>query len=179
MNTQLPLEQKVAHRREPFQYFFAVRAMEVVPRSEDYVLEPETEGLRLHAACETALARPGEILRDAFGDALSFSAPEVKLTRHAGVDYEPVMYVRTEVAAQHQAAVRAALLARGATLLEEDVRRTAAITRATCPLRRLLGFNDALRRLAGEQARSWVWLSHYQEAARDMPKCQGADRVGG
>ena len=175
MNTQLPLEQTVVHRREPFQYFFAVRALEVVPRSENYVLEPEPEGLRLHAACESALALPGEILRDAFGDALSFSAPEAKLQRHAGVDYEPVMYVRTEVAAQHQAALRAALLARGAALLEEDVRRTAAITRATCPLRRLLGFTDALRGLAGAQARSWVWLSHYQPAAQEAPTCRGAD----
>lgn len=175
MNTQLPLEQTVAHRREPFQYFFAVRAMEVVPCSEDYLLEPESEGLRLHAACEEALALPGEILRDAFGDALSFSAPGVKLQRHAGVDYEPVMFVRTEVAAPHQAAVRAALLARGATILEEDVRRTAAITRATCPLRRLLGFTDSLRGLAGAQAWSWVWLSHYQSAVQDMPTCHGAD----
>lgn len=100
------------------------------------------------------------------------------MTRHAGVDYEPVMYVRTEVAAPHQAAVRAALLERGATLLEEDVRRSVAITRATCPLRRLLGFTDALSGLAGTQARSWVWLSHYQEAARDRPTGPGADRVG-
>ena len=43
MNEQMPLEQIIMHRQEPLQYFFATRAIEVVPESEDYVLEPTKE----------------------------------------------------------------------------------------------------------------------------------------
>ncbi len=166
MNEQLPLEQLIAHRREPFQLFFATRAVEVVPESDDYLLEPERDGLRVHAANEAALELPRQILRETFGDELSFTPVTVKLQKHDDVTYEPVMYARTEVPATAQPPIRAALLARGATILEEDVRRAGVVTRAVCPLRRLLGFPETLHKLGGEGARSWIWISHYAPAGR-------------
>ena len=167
MNEQLPLEQLIAHRREPFQLFFATRAVEVVPESDDYLLEPEGDGLRLHAANEAALELPRQILREAFGDELNFTPVTVKLQQHDDVTYEPVMYARTEVPATAQPPLRAALLARGATILEEeeDVRRAGVVTRAVCPLRQLLGFPETLHKLGGEGAKSWIWISHYAPAS--------------
>ncbi|MEO8159599.1 MAG: hypothetical protein ABI648_17505 [Betaproteobacteria bacterium] len=161
MNEQLPLEQIVIHRREPLQYFFAARAIEVVPASDDYVLEPVREGLRVRAANEAALDLPAEILRDAFGDELAFLPVAVTLQHHDGSTYEPVMFVRAEVPADIQAAVRAALCARAATILEEDAHRASVVIRALAPQQSLLGFPAELHETAGSEARLWIWLSHY------------------
>lgn len=161
MNEQFPLEQVITHRKEPFQFFFAVRAREAVPESDDYLLEPGSEGLRLHAANETALGRPKELLLDCFGDEIDFMPLDVKVRKHEAVTYEPMMFVRTEVRAATQPFVRGTLRARGATILEEDAQRSFVVTRALGPLRNLLGFPAVLHRVAGDSARLWTWLSHY------------------
>ena len=161
MNEQFPLEQVITHRKEPFQFFFAVRAMEAVPESDDYLLEPGSRGLRLHAANETALGLPREILLDCFGHELDFMPVDVKIQRHEAVTYEPMMFVRTEVPAGTQPFVRGSLRARGAAILEEELQRGLVVTRALGSLRSLLGFPSVLHRVAGESARLWIWLSHY------------------
>lgn len=161
MKDQFPLEQVITHRKEPFQYFFAVRAMDAVPESEDYLLEPGYEGLRVHASNEPALARPRELLLDCFGDDLDFRPIDVKVRRHESVIYEPMMFVRTEVRSGAQPFVRGTLRARGAQILEEDAKRDFVVTRAQGALRNLLGFPDVLRRVAGDSAHLWIYLSHY------------------
>lgn len=161
MIEQLPIEQVITHRREPFQFFFAARAVEMVPESDDYLLEPGSEGLRLHAANESALSLPREILLDSFGDELDFMPVGVKTQRHAGLTYDPVMFVRTEVRAAAQPFVRGSLRARGASILEEDAQRSVVVTRALGSLRSLLGFPAVLHKVAGDTARLWIWLSHY------------------
>jgi hypothetical protein len=162
MNEQLPLEQVITHRREPFQYFFATRAVEVVPESDDYVLEPASEGLRVQAANETALRVPAEILRETFGDELGFLPISVRMQRHGPLIYEPMMFVRTEVRTSAQAAVRDLLRTRAATILEEDAMRSSVvITRALAALRSLLGFPEVMHKAAGDNAGLWIWLSHY------------------
>lgn len=161
MNEQLPLEQLIIHRREPVQYFFATRAIEVVPASDDYVLEPAGEGLRVRAANECALDLPAEILREAFGDELAFLPIGVTMQQHSGSTYEPMMFVRTEVRSDTQAAVRDALQARAATIMEEEVHHANVVTRALAPQRSLLGFPAVLRETAGDDAGLWIWLSHY------------------
>lgn len=161
MNEQLPVEQIIIHRSEPLQYFFATRAMEMVPASDDYVLEPASEGLRVRAANECALELPAEILRETYGDALAFLPIGVATQRHRGSTYEPVMFVRTEVGADAQPAVREALRARAGTILEEETHRTLVVTRALAPQKSLLGFPAELHKAAGNEARLWIWLSHY------------------
>lgn len=161
MNQQLPLEQIIIHRGEPLQYFFATRAVEVVPASDDYVLEPVSEGLRVRAANESALDTPAEILRETFGDELAFLPVGVTMQRHSGSTYEPMMFVRTEVRPSAQPGVREALRARAATILEQDIQRVYVVTRAVARLRSLLGFPAVMRKLAGDDAKLWIWLSHY------------------
>ncbi|MEO8163795.1 MAG: hypothetical protein ABI619_00230 [Betaproteobacteria bacterium] len=161
MHEQLPLEQIVVHRREPLQHLFATRAVEVVPASEDYVLEPVREGLRVRAANETALDLPAEILRQAFGEDLAFRPVTVTMQQHHALTYEPWMFVRSEIRADAQPLVRDALCARAATILEEDKQRTNVVTRALAAQRNLLGFPAVVREKAGDDARLWIWLSHY------------------
>lgn len=165
MIEQLPLEQLIVHRREPAQLAFASRAVQVVPESDDYRLEPAAEGLRVHAANETALEVPREILCEVFGDELNLMPVSIKFERHGELLYEPVMSVRTEVRADVQSQLRAALHSRGAEILEEDTRRMLVVTRALAALQGMLGFPQTLRALAGDNARLWVWLSHYAPAA--------------
>ena len=161
MNEQFPLEQVITHRKEPLQFFFAVRAKEAVPESDDYLLEPGSDGLRLHATNETALARPRELLLDCFGDELDFMPVDIKFQRHEAVTYEPMMFVRTGVRTGAQPFVRSTLRARGAAILEEDAQRGFVVTRALASLRSLLGFPSVLHRVAGDSAHLWIWLSHY------------------
>ena len=164
MIEQLPLEQLIVHRHEPVQLTFANRATQMVPESDDYRLEPAVDGLRVHAANETALEIPREILCEVFGGELELMPVGIKFERHGEQLYEPVMFIRTEVNADVQPGLRAALHSRGAQILEEDARRTRVVTRALAALREMLGFPQTLRALAGNNARLWVWLSHYAPA---------------
>ncbi len=161
MHEQLPLEQIVVHRREPLQTFFATRAIEVVPASEDYVLEPVREGLRLRAASESALDLPAEILRETFGEELAFQPIAVTMQQHGAVTYEPWMFVRSEIRSSAQPLVRNELCTRAATILEEETQRIKVVTRALAAQRKLLGFPAVVREKAGDDARLWIWLSHY------------------
>lgn len=161
MSEHLPLEQLIAHRKQSCQLSFSALAMEVMPESDDLLVEPSRHGLRLHGANETALELPREILQDRFGDQLRVMPLGIKLQQHGTLIYEPIMFVRTEANVRHQLVVRGELRARGVTILEEDVRRRLVITRALGALRRLLGFPQAFHKAAGDRGYLWIWLSHY------------------
>jgi hypothetical protein len=161
MNDQHPLERDASHRRQPLPSAFVMEAREIVPASEDYRLEPAKNGLRIHAASETALETPVGRLREAYGDDLLLMPVRVKYRRHDNVDYAPVMFVRTQVRAGAQPFVRSSLRARGAEILEEDIQGRTVVTRAVASLSRLLGFPASLGKIAGDDSRHWIWLSHY------------------
>ncbi|HEX4985264.1 MAG TPA: hypothetical protein VFV71_04240 [Burkholderiales bacterium] len=170
MNDRFPLEQIIIHRGNFLPAGFAARAVEVLRDSDDYALEATREGVRLHAASEPALEFPCALLRDAFGDAIAFAPVTIKAPRHDGRFYHPVMAVRTSVPTAAQPAVAGTLRARGATMLEEDRQHGRVVTRACGSLRGLLGLPAALRKVAGDDARLWIWLSHY---APDDPEGGG------
>lgn len=161
MNDQLPLERDAFHRGRLLPSAFVMEALEIVPASEDYRLEPAEKGLRIHAASETALDSPVVRLRDAYGEDLLLMPVQIKYRHYDDVAFEPVMFVRTQVRVGAQPFVRSSLTARGAQILEEDIQRRTVVTRAVASMSRLLGFPASLNKIAGSDSRHWIWLSHY------------------
>lgn len=160
MNYDLPIEQVVRRADTRFQLGFAAQARGRVPSGDDFVLAASGQGLRVLARNEDGLARPVEILREAYGPTLEVGPPTVRLIRGVQVQ-EPFMHVRISLGTGHLGAVKEALQARGAGLEEEYVRSRRAVLRYEAPLVRLIGLPAELRRLTSGEVRYWVVLSHY------------------
>lgn len=79
------------------------------------------------------------------------------------------MFVRSEIRSNAQPFVRDELCTRAARILEEETQRLKVVTRALAAQRKLLGFPAVVREKAGDDARLWIWLSHYApiESATD------------
>lgn len=161
MSDQHPLERVALHHGPLLPSAFVMQAMEVVPESEDYRLEPANKGLRIHATNEISLSSPVDRLREAFGDYLVLMPLQIKYRYYDDIAFEPVMFVRTQVRRSAQAFVLSSLKARGARILEEDLQPRLAITRSVVLLSRLLGYPTSLNRIGGSDSRLWIWLSHY------------------
>jgi translation elongation factor EF-G len=118
----------------------------------------------LRAETEIALERPLEWLREVYGEQLAIGALSIRY--HQGtVLEEPYMSVRVRCARKDFDIVRSDLLARGATLLDEEVGHAAGVIRVTAPLAKLLGYPRHLAGLTAGSAREVMWLSHYAPCA--------------
>jgi translation elongation factor EF-G len=160
MYPSYPLERVCTHRQEPFQLRFARRALELLPQFPDRSYEATGKGLIIRGETELAVHRPTELLKSVFGDQVRIGALTIRY-REGEVLQEPHMGVRVQCPAKFFEAVRADLLARGATLLDEELSATFGIVRCTAPLARLLGYSDALAKMTDGSAREVMWFSHY------------------
>lgn len=160
MNYDHPIEQLVQRTDTRFQLGFATEAKERIPPSDEFVLQPSREGLRVLGRNEESLVPPVEALRDAYGPTLRISPPTVRLIRGVQVQ-EPVMHVRLQVALRHVDAVRRAMGARDALALEEYSGLRYAVLRYEAPLARLIGLPREIARLTDGTAQHWIALSHY------------------
>ena len=162
----LPIEQLVRRRETRFQLGFANEACEVVPPSEEFRLAPSHKGLRVLGKNEDALSMPVELLRDVYGAKLQVQPPEVRLIEGVQVK-QPVMHVRISTEKRFLAAVKRALLERGAVPEEEYVHKNACVLRYEAPLADLLGLPAELRLLCGDRVEHRMALSHYALVTRD------------
>jgi elongation factor G-like protein len=167
-NTHYPLEQLCSHRSEPFQLAFARQAIEMLPQRPDRRFEATHRGLLLLAETESALESSAWILRDAYGELVSISAPTIRYQRGV-VTEEPHMGVRVLSPAEYFDAVRDDLMRRGATLLDAEVMSSVAVVRVTAPLARLFGYSLDLARLTSGAGREVMWLSHYAPVESQPP----------
>ncbi|MCZ7653988.1 MAG: hypothetical protein M5R42_06370 [Rhodocyclaceae bacterium] len=87
--------------------------------------------------------------------------PQVRYMSLGNRPYEPIMRLRVRIAPRHRAAVRDDLVARHAAMLEEHERPSVCVMRAEAPLRKLLGYGEALSTLTDDTGLHWMWLDRY------------------
>ena len=155
-----PIEQLARSVNTRFQMGFARMTMHLMPEIDGVCLEPSNEGLKILGADETALSKPGEIIRQIHDDGVAFGRPRVRLLRDRAV-CEPVMWIRAAAPGSRTEAVVQDLVTRGASIEEVDWLQQQPVVRARAPLRKLLGYPGALARLTGSAAGLRMWLSHY------------------
>jgi predicted membrane GTPase involved in stress response len=162
MHYRYPLEQIAASRQSRFQRGFARMAIYLLPSLEDVVYEPTTQGLRILAGDECALATPVDILRQIYGEELRVSGPRVRMVRDASGLKEPVMNVRVSVPASFAEATLEDAARRDVAVHEVDYQADRVVVRGQAPLRQLLGYQQTLAGVSSNTAEAWIWLSHYQ-----------------
>jgi predicted membrane GTPase involved in stress response len=166
MHLDLPLEQLVKRRGMAFQFAFATEATELMPRAVDFAATASHKGLHVLAQNEDSLARPVQVLREAYGSSLVLDPPKVRLIE--GVQLrEPIMHLRISMYADFREAVKKVLRKRGAILTEDYSRSTYCVLRYEAPLADLLGFPAELSQLTSGTAKHWIALSHYAIVTRD------------
>jgi predicted membrane GTPase involved in stress response len=166
MHLDLPLEQLVKRRGMAFQFAFATEAKELMPRAVDFAATASHKGLHVLAQNEDSLARPVQVLREAYGSSLVLDPPKVRLIE--GVQLrEPIMHLRISMYADFREAVKKVLRKRGAILTEDYSRSTYCVLRYEAPLADLLGFPAELSQLTSGTAKHWIALSHYAIVTRD------------
>ncbi len=160
-HTEFPVERLAQLATSPFQIGFARQVMRVLERSDHIVFEPTHDGLLMRAQNEDALAKPVELLHDLYGEDLVLLPPQVRYMSLGNRPYEPIMLLRVRIAPRHRAAVRDDLVARHAAMLEEHERPSICVMRAEAPLRKLLGYGEALSTLTDDTGLHWMWLDRY------------------
>jgi hypothetical protein len=161
MYRDYPIEQLARSTSTRFQMGFARLTMHLLPEFEEVALEPSSEGLKILAASEAALAPPGELIRRIHAQHVEFNHPQVRFL-HEGSLREPIMWVRAAVDRVRTEAVIQDLVRRGADIDEVDWMAESPIVRARAPLRQLLGYQQSLAALAGKTAELRIWLSHWE-----------------
>jgi hypothetical protein len=157
---ELPLECRCAHLRERLQLAFAEHALELLPHRKDLAYEAGSGGLLIYAETESALERPLSIRTEIYGESLDIDPPTIRY-RISEVMEEPHMAVRVLCAAKHFATLKHDFVARGASILDEEVRPPVGVIRATAPLRKLIGYSQWLAEHTSGSAREVMWLAHY------------------
>jgi hypothetical protein len=160
MYNEYPIEQLARSATTRFQMGFARMTMHLLPEFKEVVLEPSEQGLNILATNETALAVPGEVIRQIHAEDVKFDAPQVRLL-YGEVVQEPIMWVGAGVARTYTELVIQDLITRGAEIEEVDWIAARPVIRAKAPLRQLLGYPQALAALSKDTAELRMWLSHY------------------
>ncbi|MBZ0131653.1 MAG: hypothetical protein K8F53_03490 [Rhodocyclaceae bacterium] len=160
-HSEFPVEQLVQLSSNPFQIGFARQVMRILEPSDLIAFEATHDGLQIRAQNEDALAKPENLLRDLYGDDLVLLPPQVRFMSLGNRPYEPIMLLRVRTVPRYFDAVREDLVSREAALLEEHARPSVCVLRAEAPLRKLLGYGEALSILSDGTALHWVWLDRY------------------
>ena len=160
MNFDLPIQQLVKRTGTRSQLGFANEAKARVRARDDFLLYATRRGLRVLGRKEESLCAPIAALRQTYGPSLAVQEPKVRLIKGKQV-LEPVMHVRVSLETAYRGAVKAALLARGATAAAEHTRTRLAVLIYEAPLARLMGLAVELARITSGTARCWIVLSHY------------------
>jgi hypothetical protein len=161
VHSEFPVERLAQMASNPFQIGFARQVMRMLAPSDLIAYEATRNGLLMRAQNEDALARPVALLRDLYHDDLVLLPPRVRYMSLGNRPYEPIMLLRVRTAPRYRDAVREDLAVREALLLEEHARPSVCVLRAEAPLRRLLGYGEALAALSGGTALHWIWLDRY------------------
>ncbi|MBE7460130.1 MAG: hypothetical protein HS112_06365 [Zoogloeaceae bacterium] len=161
MHSEFPVERLAQLSSNTFQIGFARQVMRMLEASDFLAYEATHEGLMMRGQNEDALAKPAVLLRDLYGDDLVLRPPQVRYMSLGNRPYEPIMLLRVRIAPRHRKAVREDLDARDVAILEEHQRPSVCVLRAEAPLRKLLGYGEALSALTGGSGLHWTWLDRY------------------
>ncbi|MBV6476422.1 MAG: hypothetical protein KJZ92_06325 [Rhodocyclaceae bacterium] len=174
VHSEFPLERLAQLASNPFQIGFARQVMRMLDPSDLIAYEAAQDGLLMRAQNEEALARPVALLRDLYGDDLVLLPPQVRYMSLGNRPYEPIMLLRVRIAPRHREAVLGELAERDVQLLEEHERPSVCVLRAEAPLRKLLGYGEALAKLTDGTGLHWIWLDRYIPMS-DPPGGQAAE----
>jgi elongation factor G-like protein len=161
-----PLEALAMNSLVASQEHFAREARRAVRDTEDVRFEASSDGLRICAADEDALASAALMLRRVYGGSVQVAAPAVRLMPGPPIR-EPVMSIRVSTRGDYNAMVRHELRSRGARLLEECSASRLFVVRGEAPLTRVLGLSAKLRLLTNNTSVHWIRLSHYAALPAD------------
>lgn len=159
--SEFPVEQLARLASSPFQIGFARQAMRMLAPSDTIAFEATQEGLLMCAQNEDALAKPIALLLELYRDNLVLPPPRVRYMSLDDRPFEPIMFLRVRTVPRHWGVVRDDLASREATLLEEHARPSVCVLRAEAPMRKLLGYGEALATLSEGTALHWIWLDRY------------------
>jgi hypothetical protein len=171
---EYPLERTCVHLYEPFQLKFARHAEQILSVSCELEYDCGHHGLTIRGEIESELELAATILGNFYGSQVQVGPLRVRYHQGAVVE-EPFMGVRVRCVHDRMEAVKSDLMARDGAIVSSELMRGVAFIRAVAPLRNLIGYGQALRLLAGEEARQLMWLSHYAPCA---PRNETADRRG-
>ena len=161
MHTELPIEQLARNTSHRFQNGFARQALRLLDPSDAVAFETTRDGLLIRAQNEATLARPVELLSNAYPGQLSLSPVQVRYVRLGNRVYEPIMLLRVRFGPQFLESVRGDLDARGVALIEEYKRVGVCILRGEAPLRSMLGYGEHFAQLTDATGFHWTWLDRY------------------
>ena len=160
MYRDYPVEQLARSTSTRFQMGFARMTMHLLPEFKQVVLEPSERGLKILASNEEALAPPRDVIRQIHDEDVEIDEPQVRLL-YGEVVQEPIMWVRARSERTFTEAVIHELITREAQIEEVDWLAALPVVRAWAPLRRLLGYSQALAALSQDTAELYTVLSHY------------------
>jgi hypothetical protein len=165
MSLEYPLEQICSHKSERTQQSFARNAMPYLPTRQDRVFLERSQGLVILGETEDAMEAPVRALRDMYGDDIEIGPLTIRY-RPGDTVQEPYMGVRVSAPVKHFDAIRADLLARGASVVDAERIGPLGVVRATAPLAALMGYAKSLAELTSGRANQVMWFSHYAPVRR-------------
>jgi hypothetical protein len=165
----LPLRQMVSAAGDAAIVFAKQGLLDGLARPGKYQLARHGEGGQILAGSEAALGEARLVLRQAYGEAITFGVPAV----HTYVDTQaetlmvPVMFLRVDAPRRHAQAVRQLLAGRGAEIQEVDMQRHRVILRGELELARSLGLHHEIGELTEGAAHVLSWLLRYERAVHE------------
>lgn len=163
---RLPLRQCVTPTGEAGVAFAERKLLDWLSRPAQFQITRYGEGGQIHAASEAALDEARSLLRDAYGELISFGQPVV----HTWVCpreeqlMEPIMQLRVEASRAHVLPVLGELKERNADVQEVELEPDRAVVRGEIRLAELLGYERTVEGLTGEAAHVVSRLARYQPA---------------
>ena len=163
----LPLETLLSTREHEFQRAFAYHALDLLgDASNGVAYEPESDGLHIYAADETAMARAMELVQWHFPRHVELQCPQVRYRMGETLE-EPIMDVTMTVPGQWLLAAQEELAPRDFELLHSGVVPGNFLIQGQAPLRGLIGFAPRLAQITRGKAALSMTLSHYSPLHRE------------
>jgi len=157
---EYPLERLCTHRYEPFQLTFARHAQQLFRQHDDVELVASHQGLAIRAETEDAIDAALEVLKEFYGPQIHIGPPTIRYYKGTTLE-QPWMGLRVKCTPEHFEAIKAALMARNATMVASEIHPMGGMIQACAPLAQLMGYKSELAKLTSGSAEHVMWLSHY------------------
>ena len=164
---RLPLRQCVIPAGEAALAFAERKLLDWLSRPAEFQITRYGEGGQIHAASESALGQARALLREAYGELISFGQPLVHtwICPREEQLMEPIMGLRVEAGRDHVLHALGELKERNADVQEVELEPDRAVLRGEIRLADLLGYERTVEGLTGESAHVMTQLLRYQPAS--------------
>ena len=164
----LPLRQMVSANEDAALVFAGQGLLNWLSKPDRFQIIGHGHGAQILAASEFALAEAQRVVRQAYGDLVTFGTATVHtyLDRESQTPMVPVMFVRLDAPRRHKKELLDLLRARTAHMRKVDVQRDRVVIRAELELSRALGLQREVHELTDDDgsAHFLCWLLGYRRA---------------